>query len=234
MKITSTNVAVKNVNMVVYGAPGAGKTYMIRTAPSPIIISAEGGMLSLSDVTPAIDVINVSSRQECIDVYAWLKNSKEADKYKTVCIDSLSEIAEVLLSEELKSHKDGRKAYGNMAQEMMIVVRKFRDLDKNSYMTTKLKTNIDEDSGLVSYQPYVPGRTFLEALPYYFDVVTPLLIGKDSDNRPVRYLLTQGNYQYIAKDRSGTLKPKEKPDISHIISTILKHKQKRNTNGITT
>ena len=35
--------------MLVYGAAGVGKTSLIRTLPDPVVLSAEGGLLSIDD-----------------------------------------------------------------------------------------------------------------------------------------------------------------------------------------
>jgi len=35
-----------------------------------------------------------------------------------------------------------------------------------------------------------------------------------------RYLQTEKDAQYVAKDRSGSLKPKEKPDLAYVFNKI--------------
>ena len=49
LKFTTTNQAAQlhGVKALVYGPSGAGKTTLCATAPAPIIISAEAGLLSL-------------------------------------------------------------------------------------------------------------------------------------------------------------------------------------------
>ena len=39
----------EGVKVLVYGQAGAGKTRLIQTLPTPVIISAEGGLLSLRE-----------------------------------------------------------------------------------------------------------------------------------------------------------------------------------------
>ena len=49
INLQSTNsVSNAGIKMLVYGAAGTGKTYLIPTLPSPVILSAEGGLLSIS------------------------------------------------------------------------------------------------------------------------------------------------------------------------------------------
>ena len=83
------------VKVLVYGRPGAGKTRLCATAPSPIILSAESGLLSLADED--IPVQTITSIDDLNEVYAWLLGSEEAKDFKTVCLDSVSEIAEQVL-----------------------------------------------------------------------------------------------------------------------------------------
>ena len=47
IKFSSTKQTVEHINCLVYGEAGIGKTTLCATAPSPLIISAEAGLLSL-------------------------------------------------------------------------------------------------------------------------------------------------------------------------------------------
>lgn len=217
IKLTSTKRDVHWVKALVYGRSGIGKTYMCgMTAPDPIIISAEKGLLSLADVdVPAIEVESV---QDIKDALSFVR--KEGEAFKTVCIDSLSEIAEKLLIEYKKETKDARQAYGRMADDMATIVRLFRDLpEKHIIFTAKEKKDVDEGTGKVSYTPLIPGKAFAINAPYFFDLVACMRIRK-VDGENVRYLQTQPSVQYDAKDRSGKLEPIEEVSIQHIIDKI--------------
>ena len=48
INLQSTNtVSARNLKLLVYGQAGAGKTSLIPTLPKPVILSAEGGLLSI-------------------------------------------------------------------------------------------------------------------------------------------------------------------------------------------
>jgi hypothetical protein len=223
LKLTSTRDEGKaGVNFCVYGEAGIGKTTLCGTAPDPLIISAEGGLMSLSDQD--IPVFTIKNRVDCNEIYDWLTSSKEAGKYQTVCIDSLSEIAEVLLTDEKKLTKDARQAYGVMNDEMAILVRAFRDLDMHVYFSCKMKKMVSEVSGAINYTPSVPGQAFLQALPYFFDELFVMRYGKLEDGTLYRYVQTQGDLQYLAKDRSGKLAKVTKPDITDMLNKIIGEK----------
>ena len=156
LNLTTTMNIPQFINVLCYAESGVGKTYMCKTAPKPLIISAEGGLLSLADED--LPVFDINNRNDLNDAYDWLSMSKEAkDSYETICIDSLSEIAEVLLAEEMLNHKDPRKAYGIMAELMAITIRGYRDLPFHTYFTAKVKKIVDEASGATSFMPSVPG-----------------------------------------------------------------------------
>jgi len=223
--LTTTKKASTHVKALVFGEAGMGKTVLCATAPKPLIISAEAGLLSLSDHD--IPVIEVKTVQDVMDVYEWITTSKEADDFETICLDSITEIAEVLLTQYKKEEKDPRKAYGRLNDDMSTLIRSFRDLKgKHVYFSCKMIRKEDESAGFASYKPAMPGNTLINNLPYFFDEVLALRIGKLPSGKEFRYLQTQPELQWPAKDRSGTLGKMEKPDLSYIFNKIAKGKKK--------
>lgn len=211
---------LSGVKLLVYGVAGAGKTRLCASAPdSPVIISAESGLLSLRDED--IPVIEVSSIADVHEAYTFLAQSAEGKQFGTVCLDSISEIAEVVLGHEKKVNKDPRAAYGQLSEQMTDLLRAFRDLPgRNVYMSAKLERIKDESTGAVMFGPSMPGQRLAQALPYLFDEVFALRVEKDVDGNPQRWLQTQADFQYAAKDRSGALDAFETPDLAAIVKKI--------------
>lgn len=219
IKVRSTNsLAADGVKMLVFGAAGAGKTTLIPTLPSPIVLSAEGGLLSIAGAdVPYIEVADLATLQEA---YAWLAESSEAAQYKSVCLDSISEVAEVVLAAELRKNKDGRAAYGEMNSTMAELIRAFRDLPgRHVYMSAKLEKSQDE-TGRMLYNPSMPGKSLTQQLPYFFDFVFPLRVEKDTDGKTQRALMTDSDGLWLAKSRSHLLDSWESPDLGAIIAKI--------------
>jgi len=218
IKITSTKQVNHYVNCMVYGESGIGKTMLCSTPPAPLILSVEGGLLTLAEKD--VPVIEITKREEINEVFKWLSKSKEI-KYKTICIDSLSEVAEVLLAEEMAVQKDGRQAYGKMAEVMTLLIRSFRDLPMHTVFTAKVRKIVDDNTGTIRYFPSVPGQQLLNNLPYFFDEVFRMDFGKKKDKTLYRYIDTVGSRQYICKDRSNRLAAQEPPNLTHVFNKIL-------------
>jgi len=206
------------VKLLVYGQAGAGKTSLIPTLPTPVILSAEGGLLSIADTN--LPFIEITSMAELQEAYKWLTSSAEAGEFQSVALDSISEIAEVVLNAEKKINKDPRAAYGAMQEQMADVIRAFRDLPgKHVYMSAKLEKTQDE-MGRVLYAPSMPGNKTGQSLPYFFDEVLALRVEKDAEGFTRRALMTDGDGLWLAKDRSGKLEVWEDADLGEIIKKI--------------
>lgn len=215
---TTSDITLSGVKILVYGESGAGKTRLCATAPAPIILSAEAGLLSLQGTD--IPYIEIKSIEDLYEAYTWLL-SEQASQFQTVCLDSISEIAEVVLANAKKENKDPRKAYGDLADRMADVIRYFRDIpNKNVYFSAKLEKVKDDNTGVTYYVPSAPGSKVGISLPYFFDEVLALRVGKDEDGTITRILQCIPDGIFTAKDRSGRLAQWEEPNLSHIINKI--------------
>src|SRR3954469_17700403 len=161
--------------MLVYGAAGVGKTPLCASAPIPLIISAERGLLSIRRTNTAF--IEIRNYADLIEAFQWCASSREALQYYTLCLDSLSEIAEVCLTEEKRKSKDPRKAYGEVIDLVVALARAFRDLPGRSVvLICKEEYSKDEATGAFLYQPMMPGNKLGPKLPYYFDEVFRMVV----------------------------------------------------------
>lgn len=206
------------VGMLVYGQAGSGKTSLIRTLPTPIILSAESGLLSIADAgLPYIEIDSIDTLREA---YLWLTQSDEAKDFESVALDSVSEIGEVCLAGEKRTAKDPRQAYGALADTMGEIIRSFRDLpNRHVYFSAKVEKTQD-DMGRILYAPSMPGSKVGQSLPYFFDEVLALRIEKDAEGIIQRALMCESDGLWQAKDRSGKLSAWEAPDLGEIINKV--------------
>lgn len=209
----------QGIKALVYGHAGAGKTSLIPTLPSPIVLSAEGGLLSIADAD--VPFIEIATMADLMEAYQWLTDSAEAKDFQSVALDSISEIAEVVLTEELKRNKDGRAAYGELNSVMTGMIRAFRDLPgRHVYFTAKCEKAQDE-SGRMLYAPSMPGKSLTMQLPYFFDCVFALRVEKDAEGVLHRMLMTDSDGLWSAKNRAaGKLDMWEAPDLGAIIQKL--------------
>lgn len=213
----TSEVHLDGVNIVVYGMAGAGKTTLIKTLPNPIIISAEGGLLSLADTD--LPYIEVSSYQDLREAYEFCI-SDDCKDFESIAIDSISEISEVILNHEKKATKDGRAAYGETASQVLELMRAFRDISgKNVYFSAKCEKQQDE-TGRLLYSPSMTHNKLTQAVPYLADEVLALRAEKDQEGNLQRALMCVTDGLWQAKDRSGKLDAWESPDLGEVINKI--------------
>ena len=186
------------IKILIYGAAGVGKTTSFASAPKPIIVSIEGGLLSIADKNLPYVVVN--TMKDLRDVYMWLKPGKH--EYETVCIDSLSEICD-MWGREYRGDPDAAKMYPQMRKTVLGLLHSFRDLNQNVVFTARETIQeIKRRAETVNIvKPAVMGNKLQDDLPYVFDVVMRMTV-EDLDMRRA-YTACEGDT--VAKDRTGTL-----------------------------
>lgn len=237
---TTQSGVLHGAKVLCYAESGAGKTVLCATAPRPVILSAESGLLSLSPQNLArleaagafgpnaviardIPVLQIRNVQELTEAYNYFANpsNRAREHFQTICVDSITEIAEVILSNAKALVKDPRQAYGELLEKLENTVKLFRDLPGyNVYMSAKMAPTKDEASGTVKYGVSMPGAKAGPSMPYYFDEVFALRISKQQGGQKFRFLQTDGDLQYVAKDRSGMLSEIEMPNLTHIFNKM--------------
>lgn len=224
IEIKSTkDIKIDSVKCVVFGSPGSGKTRLCATGPNPLIISAESGLLSLVDQN--IPYIEVSTLKEFDDVYKFVSSSSEANQYDMIGLDSLSEICEVFINKILPDYKDPRQAYNALAQSIMPMLRKFRDIKgKHTLFTAKMITVKDEETGRVTDELMMPGKVLSTQIPYMVDELFYLGVNKKKED----VIHTKPSRRTFCKDRSGALSAEEEPDLTKIIEKIMAKQGKAN------
>ena len=217
---TTDSVEHMHAKICVYGESGYGKTSLIGTLPDHskvFIISAEKGTLSLKGFKIGGCIVN--SLEDVEEAYEYFAKERDKGRFEWICLDSITDICEVVLSKELQRNNDPRKAYGNMQESMIRMIRKFRDLPRNVYVTAHIE-RLQGENGNFYHQPKCPGKNLGPKLPYYFDEVLCIVQKKDDNGVYHRFLQTSGDDVYVAKDRSGSLDKYEKFSLDAITEKI--------------
>lgn len=234
---TTSQIALTHgIKMCVYADAGVGKTMLSATLPKPLILAVEAGLLSLSKkniervfgvgtagITYDIPVMKIANGNDLNDAWSWVSHPANSGYFDSLMLDSVTEFAEVILSTSKKTVKDPRQAYGELLDMMGTYVRAFAKLQgKNVVMTAKMEPMKDELTGVVKQGPMMPGQKLGPRFPYEFDEVFHMGVSKDAQGNPFRYLRTQPDLQYVAKDRSGALATVEYPHLGYLFNKIVK------------
>lgn len=232
---TSQVTALGGIKCAVYGDAGMGKTALAATAPKPLILAVEAGLLSLRKenieriwgvgtpgITYDIPVMIINTADDLNAAYDWCANTANHHYFDTAYLDSVSEIAEVVLARAKAGAKDPRQAYGEVIDKMGTLIRGFVKIPgKNVVMTAKMEPYKDELSGVTRQIPMMPGAKLGPKFAYEFDEVFRMGASKDDKGKPYRFLQTQPDLQYVAKDRSGALAAVEYPHLTYLFNKIL-------------
>jgi hypothetical protein len=207
------------VKCISYGPGGSGKSPVSETAPNPVYLAIEPGLLSMrQSVIPAWE----GSTLERIDEFLkWLFESAEAKKFDTVIIDSLSEWCEMLLAKYMKLNAHGLKAYGDMAEAFLKDAMKLYFMPKKHMYLIAKETFIAQGEAQ-KRRPYYPGKEVYKELDHKFDEILnlnlhtiPGVVGQQ------KAFCTGETFDIHARDRSGKLNLYEPPNLTHIFNKCM-------------
>tara|TARA_R110000824_G_scaffold398085_1_gene601731 strand:+ start:2055 stop:2771 length:717 start_codon:yes stop_codon:yes gene_type:complete len=222
IKTPNELVEQQGAKLLIYGASGAGKTTSLKTAPGKtLVVSMESGLLSIKN-SDNLHAIEVKAASEIEEIASMLENGTL--KYDTVCLDSITEMSEILLAQEKAKTKDPRRAYGEVIEVMIKTMRRFRDLPIHVVFIAKEQSIRDEATGTFHYQPMMVGAKLPTQIPYFFDEVLCMRVfdDEDKDGKKIisRWFQTRIGQGYTAKDRSGKLGEFVAPNLTDIIKQL--------------
>lgn len=208
----------RTLNIMIYAESGTGKTVFCGSvvdvaAMSPaLLIDVEGGAMSLEDFYPDIDVVRVSSFKQLQKLYDELLSGKT--KYKTVIVDSLTEVQKFSMEEIMaKAKREDSdvdedvpriRDWGSNINQMRRFVRAMRDLPMNVLFTALENTDKDDSTGKRLTKPSFSGK-LQEEIPGFMDFVLYMYIKEMPGGAAQRLLLTKKTPKNLAKDRSNRL-----------------------------
>jgi AAA domain len=206
------------VKAVIYGPAGSGKTPVINTAPRPLLLACEPGLLSMR--TSSVPTF-VGSTPELIDeFFKWFFESSETKNFDTLAVDSTSHMAEIYLQKALRTNKHGLQAYGEMATNTL---KHLRTLYFTQYKHTYLiaKQEIINENGLTTRRPYYAGRQLPVELPHMYDQILHLDIHSVPGMGQIKSFQCAQTLDVMARDRTGQLAEFEPPDFGRIVAKAM-------------
>lgn len=212
------------VKMLVYGSPGAGKTYLCCTAPKPFIILTEDEVSKATvrqaqkDLGADIQWVAIKSTDELQSVYDWLEQKGIEEKgYKSICVDGLTDMQrymqrEIIEESKARVKRAGRAPairlsdetmdlgeWGIMGARIQNIVRGFRSLPAH-FITTALVTAL---KGEMYDAPMIIPASSARLIPSYFTHVGYLgaLIEREGGKQTrTRVLVLEGDQEHVGKN----------------------------------
>lgn len=214
LKPASTYALKLGVKAVIYGPPGGGKTPLVSTAPRPVLMACEPGLLSMRGSN--VPTWEAYTTERIDDFFKWLFNSQEVKNFDTIAIDSTSQMCETYLVKAQNTNKHGLAAYGEMATKVMDHLRPLYYMQhKHAYLIAKQETVMLNN--MATYRPYYPGQQLPVQIPHLYDAILRLAIHNVPGQGQVKAFRCQGSIDEIARDRTGQLSEFEPPDFGLIV-----------------
>jgi hypothetical protein len=212
--------SVLGAKSLVYGAPGTGKTPLVNTAPRPVLMACEPGLLSMRG--SKVPTWIAATPKAINDFFDWLLKSTEVKNFDTVCVDSLSEMASIFLRDALgKNSSSGNKAHGQLAYGKMAdcmiphLNTLFHMPQKHTYLICKQ----DTFDGVM--RPSFPGKFLPTYIPHLYDVVMHLAVHNIPGAGQHKAFRTSASFDAVARDRSGNLAEFEPLDLTAIFNKVM-------------
>ena len=203
MNITKgKDIKVENLTVLIYGAPGMGKTTLLGKQEGRIlIIDADKGTSVLAG-NERVDVARIS--ENIGEIPAILKELQSKCEYDTVCVDSLSELERAMLAYFGRTgNNKGVPAQGDYLRVDYYIIdwcRQLRALPCNVIFTAWEKhTEITAPTGekYTRTTPMLRDKN-MENLCGLCDIAGRIVTNPDDGSR---YVWLEGRPEMVAKDR---------------------------------
>lgn len=213
LKEASVFAQLFGAKCIIYGPPGSAKTPIINTAPRPVLLATEPGLLSMrGSKVPTW----IGSTKALIDeFFKWFENSTEAKQFDTLAVDSTSQMCDICLNESKKAH--GLAQYGEMADWVYpFLERMYFMREKHMYLIAKEEVLPDGRR-----RPYYPGKYLPTQIPHKYDCVLRLAKVPVPGIGETLAFQCNGTYEISARNRTGTLADFEPPDFNLLVKKVM-------------
>jgi hypothetical protein len=202
------------VKAIVFGPSGAGKTPIVNTAPRPLLLACEPGLLSMRNSN--VPTFQATTTKLIDEFFEWLFNSSESKNFDTVAIDSTSQMAITYLEAANKTNKHGLAAYGEMADNVMKHLNRMYFMpQKHAYLIAKQE--IVSIAGNNYRRPAYEGKYLNKEVPGLYDEILHLDIQNVPGMGQVKAFRCQPAFDVLARDRTGMLNEFEPPDFGALV-----------------
>lgn len=221
LKAASEHAQNFGCKTIIYGPAGSAKTPLLNTAPRPVLLATEAGLLSMKGSN--IPTYEGYTTQRIDEFFKWFFESTETKSFDTLGIDSGSQMADIYLDAALSgksnsgNKKHGLAAYGDMATNTMKHLRTlYYTRYKHVYLICKEQiADVDFQS---LRRPYFPGQVLPIDVPHLYDFIirvaktnVPCMTGEQLAFQ------CNGTMNIMARNRTGNLNDFEEPNFSKLV-----------------
>jgi hypothetical protein len=211
------------LSVLVHGPAKVGKSTLASTSPKPLcFLDAEGGTRflpinairwdPLTEEPPVPDgtwdtaVVTVRDFDTVVRAFAWFQSGKH--HFKSVAMDSASEIQQRLIEKVTGRGQAQQQQWGEILRTFIALMRDFRDLAEHPVnpLEAVILVAMTKQGGDGLYHPWFQGQT-QTMIPYLFDVVAAMTAftytPESGTPYPVHRLLIGPNNLYEVGERAG-------------------------------
>jgi len=195
--------------ILLYGKPGAGKTYASSRAPKPVFLLTEAnGVQSIRVANPEAAVFQARDATSLREfMRAAMSGELRRAGFLPLVVDSLTEVQRLLQDDILRAKSnpaDGMTLpdYGLLTERMRGFFRSLRDLDMDVVATALDEETVEEATGEIHVRPAFTGRKTGSDAAQYFNVVGYVYKNekRTGEERVVEHrVLLDGPKKYLTK-----------------------------------
>lgn len=198
---------------IIYGPPGSAKTPLINTAPRPVLLAVEPGLLSMRNST--VPTWMAPNKARIDEFFKWFELSSEAKNFDTLAVDSTSQMCNIALDESKSKH--GLAQYGEMADYVWPYMQRLYYLkEKHMYLIAKEELTTDGKR-----RPSFPGQQLPRDIPHLYDCILRLARVPIPNVGEQLAFQCNGTMDVVARNRTGTLADFEPPDFSVLVRKVM-------------
>lgn len=227
--------SISKLNMLIYGEAGVGKTWLAGSAsrvPSMrnvLYVDAEAGKATLRE-HPDVEILPARKWEHYAAILASLKAGGHS--YRTVVLDSLSEIAEQCKEQvmfEMKADPENEsrdpdipsiREWGKLQVRMTRLIRSFRDLPMHVIFIAHAE-RVQLKSGKFKWMPLLNGKMQMK-IPQIPDIVF-FMYNQEVDGEQRRLMLTAQTDTAVAKVRGAAMPQVIGTDETVTMETVLNY-----------
>ena len=215
---------MSKVKALIMGESGAGKSHLIATSPSPLIVLTEpNGAASVAASNPNALIVHCHNLSEFYTVLNLIKAGQTGHEFDTVVIDSITELQRFFIDYiQGDSDKMTLQDYGKLAQQFSKCIRDVIKLDYHIVCTALCSVELEEEKTRHLY-PLLTGKLRFTIQQYFSGVGYLYQTGKTDDaGFSQRALLLDGHDRIKPKAFPNTKGTILQPHLTDIFSTVIK------------